>query len=141
MHKTVVAVDPGGTTGICLWSPEVGPSLMEMVPNEAVEFLAECAAKIQPLYVIEKYTITAATAKMTQQHDALEIIGALKYIALKHRHPLVLQTPAEAKKFSTNEKLKRIGWYKPGLPHARDASRHALLFAAKNGLINLEDLL
>lgn len=139
---TVVAVDPGGTTGLAVWSPGMGISLWEGKPDEAVDRLANLSAiNHKRHFVVERYIITPATAKMSQQHDALEIIGALKYLVRTHDHTLSLQTPAEAKAFSTDTKLKTVGWYKPGLPHARDASRHLLLYLSKVGIIDLHTLI
>ena len=141
---TVVAVDPGGTTGLALWSPALGLSMRELSPaDQAVDWLADVLGSGNPKrsVVVERYIITPATAKMSQQHDALEIIGAVKFLVRKYGHTLTMQTPAEAKKFSTDTKLKNVGWYQPGLPHARDASRHALLYLAKQGIIDLHTLL
>lgn len=145
---TVVAVDPGGTTGIAVWSPGLGLSLREIKPAaQAVDWLAQVASHgLAKTFVVERYVITPATAKMSQQHDALEITGALKYLARKHGHSIVIQTPAEAKKFSTDAKLKNVGWYEKSLGqgfegHARDASRHLLLFLAKQGIIDLHTLI
>lgn len=92
-------------------------------------------------FVVERYIITPATAKMTQQHDALEIIGALKYLARQHDHRIEMQSPSEAKGYSTDTKLKKVGWYNPGEPHARDASRHVLLYLSKAGIVDLHTLI
>lgn len=118
--------------------------MRELAPaDDAVDWLAQVARTVaHPTFVVERYIITPATAKMSQQHDALEIIGALKFLTRKYGHgPLVMQTPAEAKAFSTDKKLRTVGWYNPGLPHARDASRHALLYLAKQGIIDLHTLI
>jgi hypothetical protein len=141
--SVVVAVDPGGTTGIALWTPPMGLSLKEVRGGDkAVDWLADIARQVgHAHFVVERYIITPATAKMSQQHDALEIIGALKFLIRKYGHTLTMQTPAEAKAFSTDKKLKNVGWYQPGQGHARDASRHALLFLAKQGIIDLHTLL
>ncbi len=141
---TVVAVDPGGTTGLAVWSPALGLSMRELAPAaDAVDWLADMLGSGNPrrTVVVERYIITPATAKMSQQHDALEIIGAIKYLVRKGGHTLTMQTPAEAKAFSTDKKLKTVGWYNPGLPHARDASRHLLLHLAKVGIIDLHTLI
>ncbi len=140
---TVVAVDPGGTTGLAVWSPDLGLSLREVSPAiDAVFWLADMARTLEPTtFVVEKYIITPATAKLSQQHDALEIIGALKYLVRKYDHKMVMQSPSEAKAYSTNDKLKRVGWYRPGLDHARDASRHLLLHLSKVGIIDLHTLI
>jgi hypothetical protein len=63
----------------------------------------------------------------------LELIGVVKYLVPVRTTAVVFQSPSEAKAFSTDSKLKKVGWYQPGLPHARDASRHVLLHAAKPG--------
>ena len=34
--------------------------------------------------------------------------------------------------FATDDKLRRLGWYKPGKGHANDAARHLLLWFAKH---------
>lgn len=138
---TVVAVDPGGTTGLAVWAPGLGLKLLEFNPEEAVDYLWQLADGNTKHFVVERYLITPATAKMSQQHDALEIIGALKFMARKHGHTLSLQTPSEAKAFSSDSKLKRVEWYQPGMPHARDASRHLLLYLSKVGIIDLHTLI
>jgi hypothetical protein len=141
--STVVGVDPGGTTGLALWSPDMGLSLRQIEGADvAVDWMADCARTLQcATFVVEKYIITPATAKLSQQHDPLEIIGALKFLTRKYKHKLVLQSPSEAKAFSTNDKLKRVGWYQPGQDHARDASRHVLLYLSKVGIIDLHTLI
>lgn len=139
----VVGVDPGGTTGIALWSPQLGLSLRQVEgADHAVDWLADMARQLtNATFVVEKYIITPATAKLSQQHDPLEIIGALKYVTRRHGHKMVMQSPSEAKAFSTNDKLKRVEWYQPGQDHARDASRHVLLYLSKVGIIDLHTLI
>lgn len=140
--NTVVGVDPGGTTGIALWSKGGGLTLREMpTAIEAVDWISDMTHVLAPtVFVVERYIITPATAKMSQQHDALEIIGAIKYLTRVNGHEVVMQTPAEAKAFSTDDKLKTLGWYQRGQPHARDASRHVLLYLAKQDIIDLASL-
>lgn len=142
MGSTVIGVDPGGTTGLAVWSPGLKLHLVELTPDDAVDWMSEVAqGATKKHFVVERYTITPATAKMSQQHDALEIIGALKFLVRKYGHTLSMQTPAEAKGYSTDQKLKNIGWYQAGKPHARDASRHVLLYLSKAGIIDLHTLI
>lgn len=141
MNNSVVAVDPGGTTGLALWAPGLGLSLLEKDPEAAVDWLHLLAEGDKKTFVVERYIITPATAKMSQQHDALEIIGVIKFLARKYGHALVMQKPAEAKGYSTDQKLKNVGWYQPGKPHARDASRHLLLYLSRVGIIDLHTLM
>lgn len=138
----LIGVDPGGTTGLCQWyTGTQRPDLLQLDPGRTMDYLESVARWHATVFVVETYTITAATAKMSQQHDALELIGVVKYLARGADLPVHFQSPSEAKKFSTDAKLKKAGWYQPGLPHARDASRHVLLYAAKNGLIDLATLI
>ena len=88
--------------------------------------------------VCESFIITNATlTKSRGENWSLESIGALRFLCTQHEVPFVLQTPARAKSFSTDEKLKRIGWHTAGKGHATDASRHLLLYAVSNGLLEL----
>ena len=63
------------------------------------------------------------------------MIGGLRYLAVvgdEYVGPLrfVRQTPAQAKSFGTDDKLRRLGWYTPTPGgHANDAARHLLAFA------------
>jgi hypothetical protein len=44
------------------------------------------------------------------------------------RIPIFQQQPGEAKRVVTDARLKEWSVYKPGMEHARDAERHAILF-------------
>ena len=140
----VVGVDPGLTTGVCLWHQDYGMEhLNELAPSlHAMEWLdwMTGGGGYKKVFVIEKYIITPKTAQLSQQHDPLEIIGCLRWMCHSRGHEFVMQSPSEAKAFSTDAKLKNVGWYKPGMGHARDASRHVLLYLAKNGIIDLATL-
>ena len=139
----VVGVDPGLTTGIATWTQAHGMhGLKELAPAlNAMDWL-DCLTRTghKKVFVIEKYIITPKTAQLSQQHDPLEIIGCLRWMCHDRGHEFVMQSPSEAKAFSTDAKLKAVGWYQPGQGHARDASRHALLYLAKNGFIDLATL-
>jgi len=76
------------------------------------------------------------------QPDALYTIGALKYLCERENVEFALQSPANAKKFSTDAKLKRIGWYiRTPDGHTNDALRHLLLAAVKIGVVAPEQLI
>lgn len=134
MH--VVTVDPGKTSGIAAytfpWKRNIAPALWEMKRFETEEFVAFMNPDV---VVVESFVPRPGVR--TWQPDAIEIIGTLRY--LFHHRTFVEQTPADAKKFATNDKLKKLGWYdttKGG--HKADAARHMLLYAARNELIPVE---
>lgn len=128
------AVDPGGTTGYALFTPEdgwyagqaEGRWSFHRVLDEAI------ASGRHWRFIVERFTITGRTAQNTPQYDALYIIGAIDYLASKLGMKVDFQLPSEAMNFSTDDKLRAAGWYIPGEGHANDASRHLLLWFDKN---------
>lgn len=133
----ILAVDPGGTTGWVHYDTESGWFESGQQENriafceQAEEFIT-CGAEV---VVVEDFRITVQTAKKSQQPDALKIIGALDYIAAG-RAQVVLQTPGDAKRFSTDARLKKAGMWTPGRKHANDAARHLFMWLCKKGLLS-----
>lgn len=142
-YPRVLAVDPGVTTGWSLWDPTM--ERPQTGQDQQYEFcrrvetwleaswLAYWAKEITLEVVVERYTVGPETIKKTRQNASLEIIGVVRYLCGKFGVPFSLQTPADAKAFATNEKLKRCGWWSPGQQHANDATRHLLLGLARRG--------
>lgn len=127
-QDVVLGVDPGGTTGLCLL--RVDPLEIinyDQVPWPEVLDVAEewwvgrCAA-----VACERYVITARTAQLTQQPEALMVIGAFFLLARKVDLPMTLQSVGDAKAAFSNEYLNELGLRVKG-KHARDALRHACL--------------
>ncbi len=138
-ESVVLAVDPGNVTGMAwgIFAHEGGHYWVkheECDPLRAPAF----AEDLRPDVIVCESFIPRPGAH-TWQPDALYTIGALRYVANKIDAEFVLQSPADAKRFSTNDKLKRIGWYassKGG--HQNDALRHLLLLAIKRGWVPTE---
>lgn len=140
-----VALDPGKMTGVATWDQVNGFQAQELEVAEVYSFLAtnfarahdETNDELLPLQLIsESFIITVNTAKNTQAHWSLELIGLMKYKIWEYgAPPLVLQTPQVGKTFGTDAKLKHVGWYTRGKGHANDAARHLMTFAATRGLI------
>jgi hypothetical protein len=135
----LIAVDPGLKSGLAMWVEErfVGSWILDVYEIESLmEGYAE-SYREDLIIICESFIINARTAKVTQAPWSLEIIGCLRYMSQKFcRRDLVMQRPAEAKSFSTNEKLKALGWYHRGTAgHDNDASRHLLLYTIRNGVL------
>lgn len=140
-HKLfILAVDPGGTTGICLlrrepvelvWSYEAGTWLD--TARKVDETLREHGADVD--VVVERFTITQQTTKNSQQTLPLELIGMVRLLTMIHTGAeITLQSPADAKRFASNPRLKALGlWHVGGGGHALDAIRHALLRLTRTG--------
>lgn len=147
----IVGVDPGHTTGVAVveWdgSPRLDASTVKVtdlvqlsegevpVVDVVVEYMRD-ALPTADLVIVERYQITARTLQASRQYDALYVIGAIKALSVLHgsgSSSVVLSTAAAAKNAVDDAVLKEGGWYSGtrGMPHGRDALRHALLGCRK----------
>lgn len=139
MSDLYVAIDPGGTTGLA-WLADDGwrwafGSDQIAGRYEVEEWLAQTLATTDwdITVIIERWDVRANTHQLTNQDDPRYIIGYVDGIC--HALPNVTyveQTPAQAKRFGDDLKLKRMDWYVKGEDHARDAARHLLTYLAKD---------
>lgn len=125
----ILAVDPGLNTGFATIDLSIGRDSISanQLPADAFCDWVTSLHLSSGLLVVERYTITAQTARKSQQTDALEVIGVLKYLARRKGAQFEMQTPAAAKNFCTDAQIKRLGLWQPGKDHARDAIRHLVL--------------
>lgn len=126
----ILSVDPGGTTGVALWNTHVleDPTFYE-VPGGLlgfVDWMEENTDQHELSLIICESFIPRPGAR-SMQYDALWIGGYLQAGAHLRRISFKFQSPATAKSFSTNDKLKAAGFYPVGLGHAQDAARHLLV--------------
>lgn len=139
----IVAVDPGKMTGVAVldtsdvytgWEGELHDAL------RSIDVQLDLGHKF--VIVCEDFIYTQATAKKSRQTWSTEGIGVLRYLAETHGVQFVLQTPAAAKRFATDEKLKVLDWHHPTKGgHRNDAARHLLLYADSVGRIDRRRLL
>lgn len=79
--------------------------------------------------VCEDFIISDRTVKSSRQPDPHRIIGYLEGRCHELTVEFYLQTPAAAKSFCTDTKLRALGWYSPTPGgHANDATRHLVTF-------------
>lgn len=134
MTTSWVAIDPGGVTGAAkLTQTPWGLLRLDVweIPDGRFGFLdwfkSFDVAGVEQVFV-EDFIITTGTVKKTQQVDPWRLVGYLEGWAHVNRVPLTLQAPATAKNFSTDAKLKYLGWHRPTPGgHQNDACRHLLL--------------
>lgn len=144
-YNLVMAGDPGKTTGYAAWSPEDGVYVADECDNwlefcrRQENFLAAAQQMgRRTLVVMEAFIITKATLEKSRQYYSLHINGVAEYLAFKYGADYKTQTPSDAKRFSTNDRLKEAGeeWYRPTKGgHRNDALRHLYLALVTNGLI------
>lgn len=120
----VVALDPGGTTGVATWDGEIVHAF-EMDQKRHHRELYTYLNKLAPTaLVVENFTWTTTPAALY----SVEYIGVCELYA-QHRPGMkyVLQG-REYKQFWDNNKIKALGLWLPGKPHAVDAIRHLLYY-------------
>lgn len=140
----LLCLDPGKASGCAiinttpLQSDRKSPVSIvfsgEIQPDDLNDWLLETfklAAKdgIGLECVCEDFIITPQTGKNSAAPWSLKKIGVLEFLGWLYKVPITFQTPAAAKSFVTNERLKSVGlWHKGGAGHANDALRHGALF-------------
>lgn len=149
MTKTVISIDPGKASGVAvldysdlddikiLYSGELDQQETCVFIENLVlyeRYMAELEPDRSFEVVYEKFQITAQTGKNTNEENwSAEIIGVIKFLCRKDGFKFTVQTPAEAKNFVPNERMKAVGiWAKSPNGHVHDALRHAVLFLVKN---------
>ncbi len=144
----VIAFDPGKMTGWATYHVETRAyeaGQLEFMPAciRLEEEIATAHAASEALVVItESFLITVNTAKNTQAPWSLELIGVFRYLTKRYvGSDIVLQSPSSAKSFGTDDKLREMGFYRPGMRHANDAARHLLLYVASKKILSEEQLL
>lgn len=140
--RYVVAIDPGKMTGWARLSDTRFES-GQLPWYDAMYFIHETLLQgwAKMTIICEDFIYTSATAKKTRQTWSTEGVGVLRFLAQRYGQEFVLQSPSSAKSFSTNDKLRKLGWYTPGQDHANDAARHLLVYSVSNGLVRTTDLL
>lgn len=147
--RVVLAVDPGKTSGICVFTHSQGeePVLVSsgefLMPEyhvpiiSTIRYAREMDARLE--VVCERFTINAQTVKNSQAPFSLEQIGILKYLMLDSgldHESIYFQSPSDAKGMFTNAAIKKLGyWHSGGAGHALDAIRHGLLRMTKSGWV------
>lgn len=133
-HSFILAVDPGGNTGLAwLVDEEFGSQVVGDGRFGFHKWFLGAVDKVATPSVIvcEDFIITSATARKSAQPDPYRIIGWLELWCYQHNVPFVLQTPSQGKGFGTDAKLKHFGWYRTGSGgHDNDAARHLLTYLA-----------
>jgi len=130
----VLALDTGFQTGLALWR-DGEHSAWDAPEDEAMDWAREALRSgFGGAVVVERITITQHTIRKGEQVlSSVEQVGYLRHLCREHGLEFSnKQTPAEAKGFSNDDKLRAMGWWTVGTDHARDASRHLLLYLCQH---------
>lgn len=135
----VIGIDPGETTGICLFLGEkliraeqlrtkplgdgitaIGDWVSKHV--HSVEGNPQCYCSYEDYRI---YDWKSNTHKWSELHTP-KLIGAIECLMLQFGIPCESRMAVAAKGFFTDDKLREWGLYKLAKRHSRDAIRHAL---------------
>lgn len=138
----ILAVDPGPTTGFARWLDGKHRAWAEPLEDAQSTVAVACAGGLFELVVFEDFKITGETLKKTRDGmDSIEFIGVGRYLARRYNVPFETQMPSDAFGFSTNAKIKALGWVTPGPgDHAMSASKHLLLALVNHRAIDVAAL-
>lgn len=133
----VLGVDPGMTTGICRLDLGGGPAeLAQATPGAVLGILRELGRSeyggVVAVLAIERFVVgprAGRSAFPAAGRVTRELIDELQASDLADR--VMLRSASQVKPWATNDRLRAAGLWDlgKGMPHARDAARHAL-FAA-----------
>jgi hypothetical protein len=83
----------------------------------------------------EMYVVTGGGGRFGSPEYSLEMIGAVKSACRRYRVTTLPPQPSAARKLGDDDKLRRLGWYRPGQRHANDAANHLLAYLLRENLL------
>lgn len=124
----IIAVDPGGTTGIAEYDTETEKLLQFQIgPDKHHRELYMYLRVADPdVLICERFNYQRRELDkgVSLVLVSREYIGICELYAQERvDYNLMMQQPAAMKLFD-DDKLKRIGVYRPAMVHANDATRH-----------------
>lgn len=140
--RLVIGVDPGRTTGLAVLGVDAGelagpPHAAQLSPGWVVPILASTIreAGAVPVHIgVERFVVRQRAARSrTADAGALTraLIGQIQYAAESLGARVTVRSAADVKPWATDVRLRATGLLEvcTGMPHARDAARHALFTA------------
>lgn len=139
---TIIAVDPGKTTGLA-WTLDhhvSSPVAQQADVEHFYEWIGRAPVTLPVTFVVERFDVGAGTIRKSRgEYWSLKLIGLIEFICWKNGYELVMQQAVAAKRLITDERLKLLGWWVPGQDHARDALRHLALYLVHHELLELPE--
>lgn len=131
--KTVIALDPGTTTGIAVYWEKIDEwGQFEYGPEpHHIKLEALLIATRPDVLITESFIFQPSRRKIVL--DSVEYIGVAKLYCGHAGKELVQQTASQGKAFWSDQKIKQIGLWLPNQGHAMDATRHLLFWWMRHG--------
>lgn len=132
--NTLLAVDPGHTTGWCLFDKDPNTEYVSIQRYDAIAYNNlewwNLLHTLNPKHVVyERFALYGhkAESQINSEFYTCEIIGITKLFAQLYHVPCDVQTAQIGKSIWKDDKLKQFGYYVKN-KHSRDAVRHGLTF-------------
>lgn len=135
--ESMIALDPGKTTGVCYGVKHDDDNTLYLAPHEQQYSLQELYFLLDEFLNVSDPGHTNIIYEDFQYRNyaragldltPVKMIGVIELV-IEQCAPTILdtkQSPATGKSFYKDDELKRIGCYKVGMQHGRDATRHLL---------------
>lgn len=140
MSRFVIGIDPGPVPGIVvLWPDASAVDAVQCNHQLAPMIVGALIHACQPsvIVAVERFVVGRASMRSSRDGEITrDLIGNLQRIVAEHDHAsLVMRSAAEIKPWATDDRLAHAGLLEPtkAMRHARDAARHALFAAVKDG--------
>lgn len=141
----VVAVDPGGTTGVCVMEFQEGA--VEVLETHQFPDSNSVWREIQEIaqrFDTGSNRVVIVVEQFDKRPGVVNPDFTPKYVCRDienniHDFEIVWQIPAQAmtlvrppsKNYHGPDQLKRFGWYKTSSVHSNDATRHAIVYGVE----------
>lgn len=122
-----MGLDPGGVTGVATWNGREGVEGIEtheLPPGHHRRLFTWLDRMAPNVLVVENFTWTNTPAALV----SVEYIGICKLYKEYHSDVKLVIQGREYKQFWDDGKIKNLGLWTPGSPHAMDALRHLLYY-------------
>lgn len=134
IQGTIMALDPGVTTGAALWTPEGTLFAWQIFsPEKPFSKIWKDLTYYRPeTLVVESFNYQRRDKVDLSPMAVIGCIHTWNQVA-SPASKVVHQSPAQAKVFWTDDKLKKMVEWQVGEPHANDAKRHLFYYMTKIG--------
>jgi len=133
----IVALDPGVTTGIATYQSKlIGNDRFRAFEMDSKVFtephwaLAQMLVAMHPTLILYEAFVFRQD-KTGAVFTGVEFIGVIELVAQRYDRE-IKKVPTARGGFWDNKKIKAVGLYIPGKPHAMDATRLLLTWLMKN---------
>lgn len=123
----LITFDPGGITGWCVHVIESGLLVSGELdsPRHHRELWKHLHDISPDTLIYERFDYHGGLAHA--ELISRDYCGVIDLYGQLYNKPVIQQSPSQME-FWDDEKLKKARLYKPGLPHANDATRHMLYY-------------